>query len=321
MTEPPSILVVDDEQQNVSLLESFLSPYGYRILTAINGQQAIDIVKNDEIDLIILDVMMPILSGIEVCKILKEDSNYQLIPIIMISALDGQQIRIEGIDVGALEFITKPLNLDELLARVKSSLKVKKLTDHLESAEEVLMALAGAVEARDEYTGGHVDRVTNMSLAIGKRLNLDVEELEDLRKGGRLHDLGKIGIPDNILLKPGKLTPEEYEVIKEHSQIGHDLCRGLKTIGKGLDLILMHHEKLDGSGYPRGLKEKEIGMTARILTLSDIFDALISSRCYRTGLSLEKAFEILSEEVEKNKLDREVFTACRELHENGHMVH
>ncbi len=261
---------------------------------------------------------MPNLSGIEVCKILKEDPAYQLIPVIMVSALDSRQVRLEGIDVGALEYISKPINLDELLARIRSSLKVKKLTDHLESAEEVLMTLAGAVEARDEYTGGHVYRVTNTAVALGRRLNLDLDELEDLRKGGRLHDLGKIGIPDKILLKPGKLDPEEFEVIKGHSQIGYDLCKGLKTIGKALDLILKHHEKLDGSGYPQGLRGNEIETTVRILTMADIFDALISSRCYRTGLSIEKAFEMISGQVMENKLDGDVFAALRELHENRH---
>ncbi|QPJ61737.1 MAG: response regulator [Candidatus Nitronauta litoralis] len=317
MTDPQTILIVDDEKQNVKLLNAFLRPMGYRLLIANNGREAIDVVKHEDIDLIILDINMPVLSGIEVCKILKNDPKYQLIPIILVSALNGQEVRIEGIDVGAIEFISKPVDLKELEVRVKSSLKLKKLTDHLESAEEVLIALAAAVAARDDYTGEHVDRVTATALAIGKSMNLSPEDLEGLRKGARLHDVGKIGIPDKILLKPGKLDDEEFNTIKQHSRIGYDLCRGLKTIGKGLDLVLMHHEKLDGSGYPRGLLGKDICLPVRILTVADIFDALTSTRAYRNSLSLEQSFEILFKQVEENKIDGDVFGTLRSLCEKG----
>ncbi len=321
MTSSPSILVVDDEPLNVSLLEAFLAPKGYNVLTATNGQQAIDIVKKSTVDLILLDVRMPILSGIEVCKTLKADPEFQLIPIIMISALSKMQDRIDGLDVGALEYITKPYNLDELYARVKASLKVKALTDHLESAEKVLISLAAAVEARDEYTGFHIDRVTKLATALGEKLNLPEQELDDIRIGARLHDIGKIGTPDSILLKPGRLTSDEFDEIKKHAKKGYDLCFGLKTIGNGLDLILHHHEKLDGSGYPVGLSGDEINLPIRILTVADIFDALTSSRCYRKGLSLEKAFEILFSEVKEQKIDGDVVNALKELHENGAEFH
>lgn len=313
MNDSPLILLVDDNEDNIRAMERPLRKKGYRLLKAMNGYEALSITQEKGVDLILLDIMMPGITGFEVCRQLKQSRKYQLIPIVLVTALNQVQDRIEGIKVGADDFISKPFNREELLARVDSLLRIKSLTDQLDSAETVIFSLAEAVEARDHYTRGHTERVGKVAVSIGKEMGFSQDELENLRKGGILHDIGKIGVPDNILNKSGRLKGEELKKMKKHPQIGYDICKHLKTAKGLLDIILHHHEKMDGSGYPHGLQNVKISLPVRIMTVADIFDALISDRPYRKGLSLKKVYSILEQKVSANLIDPEVIYCLKLL--------
>ena len=304
------ILVVDDEQFNIELLEDLLIPLNFEVISASNGSDALKLLNRIEIDLILLDVRMPGIDGFELCTNLKNNEITRMIPIVIVSALDDIESRIKGIEAGADDFIIKPFNSLDHLARIKSLLKVKKLNKNLTSIENVLFSLANAIEAKDQYTEGHIHRVANIAVMIGKKLVLSSEELESLRLGGILHDIGKIGIPNKILNKPGALTPEEWEIIKTHPDAGTKICMPLKNmLGPALDIIRHHHEKLDGSGYPDGLKGGEISMVARIMAVADIYDALTTERPYRLAMTKDKAISILLNEANSGALDKNI-VAC-----------
>lgn len=313
MNATPVILVVDDNEDNIKVLTRPLKKEGYRILEALSGEEALNIVRKSPPDLIILDVMMPGLTGFEVCQILKKDPEYQLIPIVMVTALNELKDKIKALGAGADDFLNKPVNRHELMARAKSLLRLKNLTDRLESAEAVIFSLAEAVEARDEYTGGHTERVGKLAVIIGRKMNLSEADIENLSRGGIVHDIGKIGIRDHILNKPGQLVDDEFDIMKKHPEIGYEICKSLKTTKGLLDLILLHHEKLDGSGYPKGLKGEQIPLPVRILAVADIYDALITNRPYRKSLSHEQVFEILDNEVFLNRIDGTV-VECLKAH-------
>lgn len=309
-----NILLVDDEEKGAMVLERPLVKQGYRTRKALSGQDALNIVGTDSVDLILLDVVMPGLSGFEVCRILKQDPRYQLIPIILITGQHRVEDRIKGIEMGADDFLNKPVDLIEMMARVRSLLRVKTLTDQLDSAEEVIFSLARAVEARDAYTGNHVDRVATVASSIGMKMGLSAEQVKALKRGGILHDIGKIGIPDYIINKKGRLTPEEFEIVKTHPVIGYKICEPLKSMKGLLGLFLHHHERLDGSGYPHGLKGDEIPVAVRIISVADIYDSLTSDRSYRARMSLEQAFYILDREAALNHIDGEVVDALKAIH-------
>jgi putative two-component system response regulator len=300
----PAILIVDDDPQNLKLLEGMLFQIDCELIKATNGIDTLSIVNKTNVDLILLDVMMPDMDGYEVCQQLKASEATRLIPVVLVTALDDREAKIKGIDAGADDFITKPPNKMELLARSKSLIKLKRLNDNLASVEYVLFSLARTVEAKDKYTKGHVERVAKMAIILGRNMGLNESEMEALRFGGILHDIGKITIPEYILNKPGPLKPEEAEVMKSHPVAGYDICLPLKkNLGQALDVIRQHHEKLDGSGYPDGLKNEDISIASRIMAVVDIFDALVTNRAYREGLSFDRAVEILRQEVKKEKLD------------------
>ena len=299
------ILLVDDEPLNLKLMEGLLGPCGYELYRAENGREALYIINNVDIDLVLLDIMMPGMDGFQVCRSIKANDETRMTPVILITALDDVETKIKGIEAGADDFIARPPNKPELIARVKSLLKIKMLNSNLTGIENVLFSLANSVEAKDSYTQGHVDRVSAMALSIGKRMRLSPTELEALRLGGALHDIGKMGIPEEILNKPGPLTEKEWAVMKTHTDIGYKICLPLKkNLGKALDVIRHHHEKLDGSGYPDGLRGSEISITARIMAVADIYDALSTDRPYRKAMSKSKALEILREEMMEGKLDQ-----------------
>jgi len=303
----PVVLVVDDDDRNTKLLEALMRPLDYEIIKAGGGQAALDIVETTDVDLILLDVMMPDLDGYEVCKRLKENKLTRLIPIIMVTALDDIAAKIKGIECGADDFLSKPPNKLELIARTKSLINVKRLNDNLASIEEVLFSLANTVEAKDSYTHGHIERVASMAVMLGHKLSLSTSEITALRIGGILHDIGKIGIEQSILNKPGPLNPEEWEAMKRHPDIGHRICLPLsKHIGPALDVIRHHHEKIDGSGYPDGIRKTDISQVARIMAVIDIYDALTSERPYRQAMPKGKAFDILRQEATQGKLDQDV---------------
>lgn len=303
----PRVLIVDDEPLNLQLLEALLCPLNYEVVKASNGPDALHIVNKAEVDLVLLDVMMPGMDGFEVCRRLKQNESTRLIPVVLLTAMDGMDARLAGIESGADDFLTKPPNKAELLARTRSLVWVKSLNDKLTSVENVLFSLANTIEAKDSYTEGHVQRVANMAASLGRLMGLTEKDLKALTLGGILHDIGKIKVADSILNKPGALLPDEWEIMKEHSEIGYQICHPLKkSLGAALDVIRYHHEKLDGTGYPFGLKDGEIPVVARIMAVVDIYDALVTDRPYRKGMSTKDGIRILQEMVNEGKLDSEV---------------
>ena len=312
--EKPRVLVVDDERRNVKLMTSYLLPEGYEVLPAHSGEEAMALMAHTEVDLLLLDIMMPGLDGYEVCKRIKNRDATRLVPVILITALDDIQAKIRGIEAGADDFLTKPANREELLARTRALIRVRNLNKSLTSVENALFSLASAVEAKDNYTLGHTQRVANLAVALGRRLSLSEGEIFALRIGGILHDVGKIGIAEEILNKPGKLDEREWEVMRSHPEIGYRICLPLKsTLGLALDVVRHHHEKLDGSSYPDGLKGEEISTASRIMCVVDIYDALVTRRPYRTEMPKAKALEILNEEAAAGKLDPAVVAELQDL--------
>ena len=301
------ILIVDDDPTNLKLLEAFLIPLKCRVIKAENGLDALGIINRTSVDLVLCDVMMPEMDGYDVCRKLKGDETTRLIPVVLVTALDDIEAKIRGIEAGADDFLTKPPNKMELMARARSLLNIKKLNDNLTSIEFVLFSMANAVEEKDRYTQGHINRVSHVAMAIGKQMGLGDMDIRALKFGGALHDIGKIGVPNRILNKPGPLDDDEWQVMKKHPEAGYQICLPLKnSLGPALDIILQHHEKLDGSGYPAGLTENDISMVARIMAVADIYDALVTDRPYRKAMPFEKAVAIINQDAANKKLDATV---------------
>jgi putative two-component system response regulator len=298
-----TILVADDNEANRELLSALLSPEGYKVVCAANGQEALARVHSGSIDLALLDVVMPRPTGFEVCQTMKSKPETRLIPVILLTSLNSDADRIHGIMCGADDFLNKPVNKQELLARVHSLLLLKQFTDELDNAEMVLFSLALTIEAKDPYTEGHCDRLSKYSVALGEKLGLPESLRLALRRGGLIHDIGKLAVPESILLKPGPLTPEERKIMEQHTIEGERICAPLRSFRNVLPIIRHHHEKQDGSGYPDGLKGDQIPLTARILQITDIYDALTTDRPYRKALPAEKAFAIMREEVKRGWWD------------------
>ncbi|MBI2080145.1 MAG: response regulator [candidate division NC10 bacterium] len=303
------VLVVDDNAQARELLRAALLAEGYAVTLAEGGEEALTKVAEEVPELILLDINMPGLNGYEVCSRLKGTEATRLIPIIFLTSMSDLEDKLRGIEVGADDFLTKPFRKVELLARVKSLLRVKRLNDRLENAENVLFALANAIEAKDPYTEGHIFRVATLALKLGRRLALSAEHQESLWKGGILHDIGKIGVPDAILNKAGRLTPEEIAQMQIHVVVGERICQPLRSIRYLLPVIRHHHEKFNGSGYPDGLRGETIPITARIVGIVDMYDALVTDRPYRPRLSREEAFAILRAGAGDGTLDPELVAA------------
>ena len=300
------VLVADDNESNRELLCSLLVQEGYRVVSVADGQQALEQMSADSIDFVLLDVVMPRKSGFDVCLAIKSKPETRLIPVVLLTSLTGDDDRIKGIMCGADDFLTKPVNKHELLARVHSLLRLKHFTDELDNAEAVLFSLALSIEAKDPYTEGHCDRLSKYSVAVADKLGLSEDLRVALRRGGLLHDIGKLAVPEHILLKPGALTPEERKIMEQHTIAGERICAPLRSFRHVLPIIRHHHEKQDGSGYPDGLKGDQVPLTARILQVTDIYDALTTDRPYRKALSAEKAFAIMREEVKRGWWDGSV---------------
>jgi putative two-component system response regulator len=309
----PRVLIVDDEEANVRLLEAYLEAESYQTYRATNGEEALDIARRMRPDVILLDGVMPGMHGFEVCRRLKQDRVTSLIPVMLITSLNGSQDRLHGIEAGADDFLNKPVNREELLARVRSLVRSKRTTDLLEDAETVIFTLARAVESRDPSTGGHVERVSNYALALGKAIGLQDAQLEGLRRAGVVHDIGKIVVPDHILLKPGKLTPEERKVMERHVEAGYELLQPLRTFAESLPAVRFHHERLNGSGYPLGLRGDQVPLIAQVMAIVDVYDALTTDRVYRAALSKDEAVLILREEVSRGLHDANLVESFLQL--------
>ncbi|MHB8733909.1 MAG: HD-GYP domain-containing protein [Terriglobales bacterium] len=313
---PALILVVDDDEVTLILSRALLTAEGYDVVTAVNIQEAQRLVEERRPDLILTDVVMPRGSGIELCQILKEDPQTRLIPVILVTGLSDRESKLRGIEAGADDFLSKPLDPQELFARVHSLLKLKQFTDELENAETVLTSLALGVEARDPYTVGHCDRLSRSAAALGRRLGLPEPDVTALRRSGILHDIGKIGVPDAILKKPGGLAPHEWEIMRQHPVVGEQICHPLRSLRRVLPIIRHHHEHWNGGGYPDGLAGDAIPLLARVLQVADAYDALTTDRPYKPALGHTEASAILRRESEQGWWDRHLIDALLLMIEN-----
>lgn len=305
----PTLLLVDDEPGNLQVLRHTLQDQ-YRLLFAKDGQAALDLVRSDRPDLILLDVMMPGLSGYEVCRHLKRDPWTSAIPVIFVTALADVANEHTGLELGAVDYITKPFNPHIVRARVRTHLSLVRADELLETRLEVVQCLGRAAEFKDNETGRHVVRMSHYSQIVARALGYGEQAAQDLLHAAPMHDIGKIGIPDAVLLKPGKLTAEEWMIMRQHTVIGArilgDHPSGLLQLAASI--ALNHHEKWDGSGYPNGLAGEDIPHTARVVAVADVFDALTSVRPYKRAWSVSDAVELLREESGRH-FDPEIVTA------------
>jgi putative two-component system response regulator len=297
MSRQPRVLVVDDLVENREILCGLLGNEGYLLETACDGQEAVERALLSPPDLILMDVAMPRMTGFEACRRLKNDERTHLVPIVLVTGLVAREDRIQGIAAGCDDFLTKPVDSEQLVARSRNLLRTKALVDELEQAENVLVSLATALDAKDNYTRGHSERVAEYAEALGGDMGLGKSERRNLRRAGLLHDIGKIGTRLDYLQKPGPLTLAEYEDVKKHPLVGFDICKPLRTFAPLLPLIRGHHERLDGRGYPDGLRAEAIPLPQRCLTVADVYDALTSDRSYRKAMSTEEALRVMREEV------------------------
>lgn len=305
----PLVLVVDDDPGARMVLERLLGAEGLAVMTADSGPAALDRMAERTPDLVLLDVVMPGLDGFEVCRQLKDHPGTRLIPVVLVTGLGNTDDRVRGIEVGADDFLSKPYVVAELIARVRALLRTKSFLDQLERVESVVTTLALSIEGRDPYTQGHCERLSGMGAVLGARLGLSDREVDALRLAGSLHDIGKVAVPDAILLKRGPLTADERLIIQEHPIRGEEICRPIKSFGLVLPIIRHHHERLDGTGYPDRLRGEAIPLTARILQVVDVYDALTTDRPYRQAIDPAEALATLHEEVARGWWDPSVVEA------------
>jgi len=297
------VLAVDDEPQNLELIRECLGTEGYQIRTVGTAEEALEILAADPPDVVLADLMLPGMSGVELVHRIRQHEDGRLLNIIIMTASRDHGLLIEAFSAGANEMLAKPFDVMELRVRVRSALSQKRLLDHLEDAESVFFALARAVEAKDGTTGDHCDRLCVYAVHLGKTLKMGYEDLDTLRRGAILHDIGKVAIPDEILLTPRRLTPKEWDVMKTHVTKGADLCKHLRTARATLPIIRHHHERWDGSGYPDGLKGEAIPRLARVFQIVDVFDALTSRRPYKEPLTVTAAIKLMQAEQEKQLME------------------
>jgi putative two-component system response regulator len=299
----PRILVVDDHPSIAGLMSQLLTLRGYDVVTALDAEEAEAEVRRLAPDLILSDVKMPGKSGYELCRELKGDPATRLIPFVLITGLSDSADKLQGIEAGADDFLNKPVLAEELTARVRSLLRVKEFTDELETADSVLCTLGLIVEGRDPYTEGHCERLAARAADLGRHLGLDEDSIVALRRGGFLHDLGKIAVPDEILKKGSDLTLQEWAIMKQHPVTGENICKPLKSLRLVLPIIRHHHEHADGSGYPDGMLAGEIPLLPRVLQVVDVYDALRTARPYKPALSHDDAAQTMREEARQGLWD------------------
>lgn len=300
------VLVVDDIDGNIRLSRSLLEVDGHELTVARSGVEALAMVAEVPPDVILLDVRMPGLDGFEVCRRLKANGATRLVPVVLVTASEDPDDKLRGLEAGADDFISKPFNAHELRARVRSLVRIKRFTDDLDSADTVILSLAQTIEARDPSTEGHCRRLSLYAAALGRRVGLGPEDLEALLRGGVLHDVGKVGVPDAVLLKPGRLTRDEFEVMKTHTVIGDALCGSLRALRRVRPIVRSHHERLDGSGYPDGLRGDAVPLTAQIMGIVDVYDAMTTQRPYKPALSTGVACDELVDEARRGRQSRDL---------------
>lgn len=274
-----------------------LAADGHEVLEAADGPLALAAARDGAPDVVVLDVVMPGMDGFETCAALKRRPETRLTPVVLVTALSDRGHRLRGIEAGADDFLTKPVDVVELTARVRSLVRLKRYMDEMDSAESVLVSLGLTIEARDVGTEGHCERLATYAAALGGALGLGEDELGALHRGGYLHDIGKVGVPDSVLLKPGPLTPQEFELMKAHTTIGDRLCGPLRSLHQVRAIVRHHHEKLDGSGYPDGLRGDDIPLLAQIIGVVDVYDALTTARPYKAAMGRDEACQELFREV------------------------
>lgn len=309
----PRILIADDNEVNINLLQAQLSTQNYDIETARDGQEALDALGRAMPDLILLDIMMPKVDGYEVCRRVKSDLQSTFVPIIMLTALSDMSDKIKALEMGADDFLTKPFNQLELRTRVKSLLRIKQLYDELEDSTAVIASMILALEAKDEYTRGHSERVSKLAVKLGRKVGLDDKTLKILERAGLLHDIGKIGMSETILHKQGKLTDEEVTQIKLHPALGYKILQPLKSMAPLLKIVRSYHERCDGKGYPDGLTRDQIPVEARVLAVADAYDSITSTRPYRQGVAPAEGLKRLASQVGTGQFDDDIVQSFIEL--------
>lgn len=313
-----TILLVDHVDLNRQLIKGILKAGPYRVLEARSQEEALRILDRETVDLIISEWIVSGWSGhpnsgLEFCRRVKSNRRTHLIPILIVTSVQGIENEVAGLESGADEFLVKPLQPAVLRTRIRSMLRNKRVVDSLEEAETILFALAQTIEQRDKETGNHCQRLAALSVALGSAIGLPDEDLLALHRGGYLHDIGKIAVPDAILFKRGELTSEEWAIMRSHTWKGEEICRPMRSLRPVLPIIRNHHERWDGSGYPDGLKGEDIPLLARILQLADIYDALISRRSYKEAFTVEDAIAQLRREAEMGWRDPELVSVFCEV--------
>jgi putative two-component system response regulator len=291
------VLVVDDTREMLLLLSRILERDGHTVDSTADADEALRLVAEGQHDLVLLDVLMPQRDGFEVCRAIKARPETMLVPVVLVTGLQDMASRLKGIEAGADDFLTKPVNVQELRARARSLVRLKHRMDDLESAESVILSLALTIEARDATTEGHCQRLAAMAVGLGRALGLLAADLAALQRGGYLHDVGKVGVPDAILLKRVRLDDAEMAVMRTHTLIGERLCGSLRSLRQVRSIVRSHHERLDGSGYPDGLSGDAVPLLAQILGIVDVYDALVHERPYKPAFTPEAAVDELRKEV------------------------
>jgi len=330
MTHKGYILAVDDTPASLKLLSDILKEEGYDVRSAISGELALHSALNNPPELILLDIRMSGIDGFEVCRQLKQNAATKEVPVIFVSAMSETGEKVQGFALGAVDFVTKPYQREELLARVRTHLELSRLRNHLEelvgartaelreserklkaSLLDSIAALAAMVEKRDPYTAGHQRRVAHLAAAIAQEMGLPPERIEGIHLASVVHDVGKVQIPSEILTKPGRLTDLEYRLIQGHSQGGHEILKPIEFPWPIAQIVLQHHERLDGKGYPHGLGEEAL-LEAKIVAVADVVEAMTSHRPYRPGLGIDAALKEISDK-RGTQFDADVVDACLRL--------